>query len=1483
MVAGNPCYGGEIPSLPSRTTSAANNFKRFTQGEPPLATVTQPGDSIRITVGRCYEATAPVVTNTPTPANAPRNTIPRPPTINDTTPPPAATAADLIRVVVDNCYGDEPIPLTPANKGAYPRNRQGEPETIQGTPAGAVIRQIVDQCYGPDLSLTPRPPGPPRNRQGEDDVVPGVSPGQVIRDIVDRCYPSVPDIEPPDDLPDDAIDVILTEPTGPTDWLCDLFPDLWICKHKPIGPVVPIGPLGPNIPYPQPEPKNDDCKEVIEGLANETVEISSDPTEAEEGIYYVLETGEKLQCKGLWEGPFDKDDDGDKRWEKCVKDAVNCIFKPYVTGTYRTPGADCSSFYFRGQNSTTGEICVQNCYPERIAVYEYIKGGSAKNVQITPFANEVDGTNSNPRHSTRVMTTDTMGNWNGGKVPMEGGNRYFTSTSEQTHTMTLGGASVTFKVKPVLDGNEYDSTWWVTGWSGNLPSEGTTSTYTFSAGRNQMTVEAEVLGGVADDHRYGFSATPDLAGYSAVSTEPAFYILKNQVQGSIPLFRFYSSSTTDTFLTTNPGKPDSKGTGERATMNAAGMTQGEIFGYVFKDPSKALNALTEGEKAIPLHRYYKGTRSELTAEFNSSNNLVVSGSGSGRLKIEVKWNDNPSTAGTAFETISCNGFSVTRRGRRGSASGLIDVTGGQTYQVNITGYQGGSRRNNNQELCLRDGHGSDCNANVKIGGMTGGSTNGDHKYSTVLTGQPSIPVEYENTRLSYRIQPNAQAPAVISYHVKKGGAGHQNSWGVAIANKAGDQIYWAKVIQQNVTRDIDLTQYKIPQSVLRQYPGKDIVFFLIPDGNRNGVPSGNITFTQSGDGWKHSSSNQSNWVFFSNKKMNPGNRSKVRYQGNNWQWWEDLLNGDDDYDDFKVYYEFTQPGGTYDYEGIQCYVFGEPAPEPVKIPVIVRQQCDSPLFESTFQDITLGRGGCGGPVPNEDNGAPTIGKCNGPYAAEVNRNQTIKATRSASLELKAYGAFIRAPESEEMKVKIQFQKNGSNILQKSYKIGDWPQVGQTLASVSVAAGDTLSFNVTEISRGPAMGHASLGMILYEPAAELFEKPWNMKVFTTPGATEAQGRSIVTSNTPNTSNNVSGGDGDLGRIKKLQIQLWDHRTQEWTDPVRIWNNGQIDTNNANGQDAQWTNEYYGGDEWAVGKDSRYDSGAGLYEGGTNSRNSHILSSQHDSDGQWTGRDGDRGIYYNTLFEAGRGLICKPSRNKGDLRSNNYYHHSNGDGFTSWFTQVDSNNWPNHLDAVNGYYATGINNGGGFPLGSVVNSNGQYSKMSFMHDYVLGELPGGVKVTDNKPDAKIRLAFWPYTVPDEDYDDGDPRFGNNVFWACAVECFDVVNRGTAYQAGQTFVSEWPPVQPDKPRYQNRGGQQTPYYPRDPGGDEPLPNEITVRTRGIEDRVSRRFDEDKYTPREVIYQESHNRDSNLWYICQNRRKLDRVAFKITIEEVE
>ena len=154
---------------------------------------------------------------------------------------------------------------------------------------------------------------------------------------------------------------------------------------------------------------------------------------------------------------------------------------------------------------------------------------------------------------------------------------------------------------------------------------------------------------------------------------------------------------------------------------------------------------------------------------------------------------------------------------------------------------------------------------------------------------------------------------------------------------------------------------------------------------------------------------------------------------------------------------------------------------------------------------------------------------------------------------------------------------------------------------------------------------------------------------------------------------------------------------------------------------------------------------------------------------------------------------------------YVHHSNTHGFTGWFAQWSSTQrsetYQNVLTDFDEYYASGITGpGSGFPVGSAVTGNGQYSKMSFMHDYILGQKDDEGQVTENGPTAKLRMAFWPYAVMGSHKGAGNPRYANAIYWACAVECFDVLDRGAAYVKGQTFTMTWPPRQKQIDKYQN-----------------------------------------------------------------------------------
>jgi hypothetical protein len=235
-------------------------------------------------------------------------------------------------------------------------------------------------------------------------------------------------------------------------------------------------------------------------------------------------------------------------------------------------------------------------------------------------------------------------------------------------------------------------------------------------------------------------------------------------------------------------------------------------------------------------------------------------------------------------------------------------------------------------------------------------------------------------------------------------------------------------------------------------------------------------------------------------------------------------------------------------------------------------------------------------------------------------------------------------------------------------------------------------------------------------------------------------------------------------------------------------------------------------------------------------------------------------------------------------------SNTHGFVGWFANsgITDDLFLEAVEDFDDYYAKGINDSGtqnNYPRGVAVSSNGQYSKMSFMHDYILGEFDSEESFQDgntSRPSGKVRIAFWPYTSMSNNADSSDPRYGNSIYWGCGVELFDLLDRGTSYSKGQCFDLVWPPNQKQKDTYgdANDLGNPTPFYPRDKNTNIDLPQRINSATIGND--ISDRY-ENTYAPKEVIYQESHNRDSNLWFVCQSDKKLKRIRFKIEIEEVE
>jgi hypothetical protein len=102
----------------------------------------------------------------------------------------------------------------------------------------------------------------------------------------------------------------------------------------------------------------------------------------------------------------------------------------------------------------------------------------------------------------------------------------------------------------------------------------------------------------------------------------------------------------------------------------------------------------------------------------SGSDLVVDGTGSGRVRLDFEWDDNPSTAGTALSSFRIGGYTFVQTGgeEEGNDSTWISVEAGQVYSGIIsggTGY-GGFENKGDDELCFFDSDGDDCNAQLKI-------------------------------------------------------------------------------------------------------------------------------------------------------------------------------------------------------------------------------------------------------------------------------------------------------------------------------------------------------------------------------------------------------------------------------------------------------------------------------------------------------------------------------------------------------------------------------------------------------------------------------------------------------------------------------------------------------------------------------------------------------------------------------------------------
>ena len=1014
----------------------------------------------------------------------------------------------------NNCYDGEGEGLLPDGSipGQFPT-----PENAAEPPPAVVrgdnpfpIDSIAYRCYQDAVPLPLNPDGSipaslVKPLTEPPVITPEQDPRQIIAGLVERCYPDlVPDITPPDD-----IDVPVFPPIIPEDWkktFCELAPD--VCNSLPRIDVFPsiLLPKYPIVEF-------DDCKKVYILRKNAKVERLADKITDIDGrkksvyrvtIEHTFETQEKVYPGD--ELICDDDDDGQPRregYEQCVKDALDCLFRPYALGTWRPPKASCSQVtYPTGWYGDGREICIKNCVPERVPVYEFTKSGSpGRNVTFSPF------TEPGYKHNDWFNTTRQDGTWDGTKGFSIGGNKVFNDTSTITTTTSFGGITFTIVAKGVKDGsNDFDSLWYVYADDDlsdlDLGDEWET---TLTGPRGSTTIKFRVTQGSNTNHQYSGIQSPP-AGYEETCDRAAFWLLKNQETNSVPVYKYYSSSWDDTLLTINP-EIDSD------MIENGGFVNEGVIGYTGIEKRDMIPWLTEDERSAIVKRYVSGiSQVSVTFQENNGIELVVEG-GSATVKLKFSWDDNPNTAGQATNSVSVAGETFDQDGERGSESATVTLTQG-TYSVNVNGNSGGYEVKDTS-IGFYDNDGDDENAVLYIDQIISstpappGDGGVDHYFSRCrVTGG----ISYNLNSRTICIPSSPQAALEILYETRRPSASYENSWGYVFYNEAGTAPERGYIIRANVNTRGIIASETIPLDRLLDYSCRKMGFFILPDGNgQNSISDGDeVTFSEAnrdeGGYTCNFNTAEENWVFFSDVRINPRLNDKrkhfVKIRGtekNEFQYWEDLYDGDDDFSDFIVQTNVVWRQGSYKDDGVAFPAFPTDRPDPVMFKLGVKDECDPRLFAQIPKDPFLQKDRCGSvkPTLNTTGESPyECGKCRGSIVKAIDTDQEFRCIKSGRFSLRSMGCLVPTENDECLVWRMRLERNGTTIWQFISSAGDFPRIGTRLQSeerktrggriFDCEAGDVFRLVIEDIIAGSVYSGVRPDIGIYDDDANKFE-------------------------------------------------------------------------------------------------------------------------------------------------------------------------------------------------------------------------------------------------------------------------------------------------------------------------------------------------------------------------------------------------------------
>ena len=113
------------------------------------------------------------------------------------------------------------------------------------------------------------------------------------------------------------------------------------------------------------------------------------------------------------------------------------------------------------------------------------------------------------------------------------------------------------------------------------------------------------------------------------------------------------------------------------------------------------------------------TPNNITVSFNGSGNLRFSGEGQSKVKLKLKWGDDPSYAGDAIGSFSIGNVTWKSPGKSGSSEFTVGPFDRESGDININyNSLNAPIKKSDTRVCFIDNDGSDCNADFTIEGTT---------------------------------------------------------------------------------------------------------------------------------------------------------------------------------------------------------------------------------------------------------------------------------------------------------------------------------------------------------------------------------------------------------------------------------------------------------------------------------------------------------------------------------------------------------------------------------------------------------------------------------------------------------------------------------------------------------------------------------------------------------------------------------------------